>query len=73
MPTMTALPKLSRGERFGHLTAIEQARFDSNRRQLWWFKCSCGAVTVCKVHEVKNGHTLSCGCFRLIGTKLSYD
>ena len=60
--------KLSRGERFGHLTAVEQARFD-NHHQLWWFKCSCGTVTVCKVHEVKSGHTRSCGCLRLNGTK----
>jgi hypothetical protein len=64
---MTALLKLSRGERFGHLTAVEQARFD-NHHQLWWFKCSCGTVTVCKVHEVKNGHTRSCGCLRLSGS-----
>jgi uncharacterized NAD(P)/FAD-binding protein YdhS len=34
---VTAALKLSRGERFGHLTAIEQARFE-NHHQLWWFK-----------------------------------
>jgi hypothetical protein len=56
---VTTSLKLSRGERFGHLTAVEQARFDS----------SCGTVTVCKVHEVKSGHTRSCGCLRLSGTK----
>jgi hypothetical protein len=42
---VTALLKLSRGERFGYLTAVEQARFD-NHHQLWWFKCSCGTVRV---------------------------
>ena len=67
-PAVTTSLKLSRGERFGHLTAVEQARFD-HHHQLWWFKCSCGTVTVCKVHEVKSGHTRSCGCLRLGGTK----
>ena len=57
---MTASVKLSRGERFGRLTAVEQARFH-NHRWLWWFKCSCGTVTVCKVSEVKSGNTKSCG------------
>jgi hypothetical protein len=57
---MTASVKLSRGERFGHLTAVEQARFH-NHRWLWWFKCSCGTVTVYKVSEVKSGDTKSCG------------
>ena len=65
---VTTSLKLSCGERFGHLTAVEQARFD-NHQQLWWFKCSCGTVTVCKVHEVKSGNTRSCGWLRLRGTK----
>jgi hypothetical protein len=60
VPAVTAALKLSRGERYGHLTAVEQARFNDHH-QLWWFKCSCGTVTVCKVHEVKSGHTRSCG------------
>lgn len=34
-----------------------------NRQRLWKFKCDCGKEHVALLHNVKRGHTTSCGCY----------
>ncbi len=50
------------GQQFGHLTAIE--RVPAQRVQ-WRCICECGAETVVQISHLKDGHTQSCGCFRI--------
>jgi len=49
------------GEKFGMLTVIKQ--FDSNPVR-WLCKCDCGTVKPVIAGNLKNGSTVSCGCYR---------
>ena len=50
------------GQKFGRLTVIEQASVNTRREILWLCKCDCGKKCVTSGHDLKNGHTKSCGC-----------
>lgn len=52
------------GERFGYLRVIEQAptRRDKNRTTMWVCLCDCGTRTTVPSHDLRSGHTRSCGC-----------
>ena len=47
------------GQRFGKLVAIEYADNGS-----YLCKCDCGAFVTVKTSNLKNGNTLSCGCYQ---------
>lgn len=51
------------GQRFGRLVAVKY-EYQKNGRYLWLFKCDCGNEKIIGSNNVKNGHTLSCGCLK---------
>lgn len=52
------------GKRFGKLIVLERSG-SKNRKVAWKCKCDCGNYTVVASDKLQNGHTKSCGCFRL--------
>lgn len=52
------------GQVFGRLTAISDIGKDKYGYRYWKCNCSCGAKVVVRSHELKRGHTKSCGCLR---------
>ena len=51
------------GQRFGRLTVVAFARVDAHRKAQWFCRCDCGEERVVCGADLKNGHTVSCGCF----------
>lgn len=52
------------GEKVGKLTVIEQNGRTKDRRIIWKCKCECGNIVNVSSHDLKNGHTKSCGCLQ---------
>jgi len=52
------------GKRFGRLTVIEQAGRSKHRYVLWKCVCDCGNEVVKSGHELMEGKTVSCGCYK---------
>lgn len=52
------------GMRFGRLVVIEQATHHANGGIRWMCKCDCGKEVIVARHELRSGHTLSCGCLQ---------
>jgi hypothetical protein len=50
------------GHRYGRLIVIRQAANRSPTRTAWHCRCDCGKETVAVGHELRAGHTTSCGC-----------
>ena len=51
------------GQRFGILTAISLAERPTNGQGAHWLcKCDCGAESVARAKDLRNGNTASCGC-----------
>lgn len=50
------------GDKFGRLTFTGEAPAKSNRRR-GIFLCDCGTTTITAIYDVRNGHTISCGCY----------
>ena len=50
------------GQRFGRLTVIERAGTLGNRAA-WLCKCDCGREHVVRGKLLRNGNTVSCGCY----------
>jgi hypothetical protein len=50
------------GQRFNKLIAIRYNHMTPNSGQVWLFLCDCGNEKVVTVHDVKRGHSTSCGC-----------
>lgn len=55
-----------RGQKFGHLTALEPAE-NVGGRTAWLCQCDCGRKAVVKTHHLRCGHTKSCGCQNGLG------
>lgn len=51
------------GQRFGRLLVIEAAPSRDNRA-MWKCKCDCGGQTISIGSNLRDGHSLSCGCIR---------
>ena len=51
-------------QRFGKLVVIKRAE-NKNNRPAWQCKCDCGNIVIVKAGNLKSGHTISCGCFRI--------
>lgn len=49
------------GKRFGHLVVISRAASRRGRAH-WNCKCDCGNLSVTDSHNLRSGHTTSCGC-----------
>ena len=54
------------GKKFGHLTVIERDGSDKYGQAKWLCKCDCDNETIISVlgHNLRRGHTQSCGCER---------
>lgn len=58
------------GRRFGRLIVIERDADTTKHRNIRWVcKCECGERRIVAGGNLKNGHTLSCGCWRDEQTK----
>lgn len=49
-------------QKFGRLTALEEAGRDKWGNVLWKCMCECGKTTIVYCGSLKNGNTKSCGC-----------
>lgn len=49
------------GKKFGELTAIRHLGFDSSRKSLWLFECSCGNSVEAPSDRILNSGMRSCG------------
>lgn len=66
--------KLYPGEKYGKLTVIEED-FEKEQtsvlqKSYWKCQCECGSYTTVIGSDLKNGHTLSCGCIKSKGEEL---
>lgn len=52
------------GRKFGRLTVIEYKGQKKDHIVLWLCKCECGNERIIPTSHLKNGHTISCGCFQ---------
>jgi hypothetical protein len=52
------------GQKFGKLTAVEEAGKNSKGTWQWLWACDCGGTKIAVPAIVKNGNTSSCGCIR---------
>lgn len=55
------------GQRFGRLTVLREvnnSKYKSNIA-MWECLCDCGNIVATQGTALRNGHTKSCGCFRL--------
>jgi hypothetical protein len=53
------------GHRSGRLVVLSQAAKSKGRNLRWLCLCDCGKELVCLGHNMRNGTTTSCGCYRL--------
>jgi hypothetical protein len=49
------------GHKFGALTVLRHAGFDSGRRSLWNVCCSCGREKIVRSDSLTTGATRTCG------------
>lgn len=54
-----------RGLKFGRLEVIEEVGRDNAGNKTWLCRCECGNEKVITGGNIRAGHSLSCGCFRL--------
>ncbi|MCK4528218.1 hypothetical protein KAW18_12675 [candidate division WOR-3 bacterium] len=52
------------GKRFGRLIVKEEAGRNKQDRITWLCKCDCGNEKVIAGHDLQNGGTKSCGCYK---------
>lgn len=53
------------GKRFNRLLVISLAEEKGNQGQLKWkCKCDCGVEKIITGELLRNGHAVSCGCFK---------
>lgn len=57
------------GQKFNYLTVLKRAEKNINNRPAWECQCDCGNICIVKGSELKNGHTKSCGCYKIKATK----
>ena len=54
-----------KGKRFGRLTVINYNQLRANNGEyMWHCKCDCGNECDVRGSNLRNGNTLSCGCFQ---------
>ena len=52
------------GQRFGQLTVIMKTDGRDGGHVIYQCRCDCGEVAPVASHNLRNGHTNSCGCLR---------
>lgn len=51
------------GKKFGMLTVIKRDGVNKGGTVIWLCKCDCGNKTSVYGSHLRNGHTISCGCY----------
>lgn len=55
------------GERYGKLVVVEEAEpiYSKTGKMIrrWKCKCDCGNITIVRHGDLRNGSTVSCGCY----------
>ena len=51
------------GKEFGRLTVIEKRGSDKHGNAMWLCKCECGNEVIVRSSNLRNGNTVSCGCY----------
>lgn len=59
------------GKTYGRLTILELLPKEKDKSRRALCQCECGGFTITAVNNLKNEHTLSCGC--LLKEKMNYD
>lgn len=62
------------GQKFGKLTVVEKSENKGPHRETKWYcKCDCGNPNLIEVlgYKLRNGHTKSCGCYRIEQSSLA--
>lgn len=57
------------GDKYGRLLIIKESSKKIRRRTAFECLCDCGNICIKDCVVLKNGHTKSCGCFRVFTTK----
>lgn len=57
-----------KGKKFNRLVVIEKA-YKKNNKTYWRCVCDCGKEVCVEAQKIRNGHTKSCGCYKLDITK----
>ena len=58
---------------FHNLTVLERiSNFEGRKRTYYKCKCVCGTITYIEGSKLLNGHTKSCGCFKIKQAKNNY-
>lgn len=52
------------GRTFSRLTVLRENGRTKGRQVLWMCLCECGNYVTVSGHDLKNGHTKSCGCLQ---------
>lgn len=53
------------GTKFGNLTVLGEAEatyWGKYRKRMFLCRCECGKETIVHIHNLRSGHTQSCGC-----------
>jgi hypothetical protein len=50
------------GDRYGRLTLVEEVAGQGRSR--WVVRCDCGEVRQVRLSSLRNGNSISCGCYR---------
>ena len=51
------------------LTVLREVERENSPKHYWLCRCQCGKETVVEESHLKNGHTKSCGCYRIAAQK----
>ena len=60
------------GKQFGHLKVLERIFKENDKRTYWKCVCACGNETVVWAANLKNSHTISCGCKKYAGNSTTH-
>lgn len=52
------------GNQYGRLTALQYAKTSESGHTYWECICECGNKTIVRSDSLKDGNTISCGCYR---------
>ena len=52
------------GQKFGRLTVIKRVKNDKHGGSMWLCKCDCGTIKTIRGNSLRQGLTVSCGCYQ---------
>ena len=74
MPTLPLMDLT--GQRYGRLTVVDEAPVsitNGRKSRRWNCVCDCGNTTVVRQGDIRQGKTVSCGCYHLETISADYD